>query len=391
MMPRVYRPVSGVYEHNPGSGIWYIRYRLNGKLVRKSIGTHQEAVDQLNKTRFIRRSGEGIVAKSAKQLTRSKQELVDLGESNVTISELADQYLAHIQDENNPERPLDQENPPQRLGAIKKAFGDRPAAMIKPYEVTDWLKSLKLAPATLNRYKSTFSAVYRYAKERAKLTVNPVRDVPQFSVPDLPPQYLKPDQEQRLRAVLRKWIDECPDHHRLKKLIVMCHPYELTIAIGTGFRKGNQYRLRWEHCDFENRVINLPKTKNGGAHTIPMIDDVNDALREVQTLQKEIQRFQDEWKRTGRPKPKRLVANGRVFNILDNRSWWEDALEEAGIEDFRWHDLRHTFCSRLSQAGKGLKVIQEAAGHKTIAMSARYAHLDQTTLRNAMTALNNQQ
>src|ERR1700722_18244059 len=123
MMPRAYRPVSGVYEHNPGSGIWYIRYRLNGKLVRKSIGTHQEAVDQLNKTRFIRRSGKGIAAKSGKQLTRSKQELVDLGESNVTISELADEYLAHIQDENNPERPLDQENPPQRLGAIKKAFG----------------------------------------------------------------------------------------------------------------------------------------------------------------------------------------------------------------------------------------------------------------------------
>ena len=96
------------------------------------------------------------------------------------VEQLGAEYLAHIQDENNPDRPLNQQNPPQRIRAIQAAFGDRPEASIKPYEVTDWLKSLKLAPATLNRYKSTFSAMYRYARERAKLTVNPVRDVPQF-------------------------------------------------------------------------------------------------------------------------------------------------------------------------------------------------------------------
>ena len=126
---------------------------------------------------------------------------------------MADEYLAHIQDENNHDRPEDQENPPQRLNVIKEAFGDRPAAVIKPYEVTDWLNRLQLAPATLSRYKSTFSAVYRYAKERGKLTVNPVRDVPQFGVILPPPRFLTAEQEQQLRAVLRKWIEDCPDHH----------------------------------------------------------------------------------------------------------------------------------------------------------------------------------
>jgi integrase len=121
-----------------------------------------------------------------------------------------------------------------------------------------------------------------------------------------------------------------------------------------------------------------------------MIDDVYDALIELKRIQEEIQRIQERNRRDDEPKPVRMVANGRVFNISENRSWWEDALAEAGIEDLTWHDLRHTFCSRLAQAGKGLKVIQEAAGHKTIAMSARYAHLDQTTLRNAMSVLNSQ-
>jgi integrase len=77
-----------------------------------------------------------------------------------------------------------------------------------------------------------------------------------------------------------------------------------------------------------------------------------------------------------------------VFGIGDNKKWWEVALSDAKIKNFRWHDLRHTFCSRLAQAGVSLKVIQEAAGHKTIAMSARYAHMDHTTLKTAMSVLN---
>jgi integrase len=388
-MPRAYRPVSGVYEKNPGSGIWYIRYRIKGDLVRKKIGTRQQAIDQLNKVRFLRASGEGVVAVSARQYTRTKQELAELGEGGITIQQLGDEYLAHIQDENNPDRPLDQQNPPQRIRAIQAAFGDRPAASIKPYEISDWLRSLKRAPGTLNRYKSTFSALYRYAKERDKVKVNPVRDFSQFTVTLPEPRYLRPEEERRLRAVLQKWIDDCPDEHRLTKLFLRCHPFELTIAIGTGLRKGNQYRLRWDYCDFSRRVIHLPKTKNGAPHTVPMIDDVYNALRELQKIQEEIQRIQNETKSDCGPEPVRMVANGRVFNISENRTWWDTALTEAKIKDFKWHDLRHTFCSRLAQAGYSLKVIQEAAGHRSIAMSARYAHMDQTTLRNAMSVLNN--
>ena len=63
-------------------------------------------------------------------------------------------------------------------------------------------------------------------------------------------------------------------------------------------------------------------------------------------------------------------------------------LEHPSIKDFRWPDLGHTFCLRLAQVGVSLKVIQEAAGHKTIGMSARSAHMDHTTLHNAMVFLN---
>jgi integrase len=77
----------------------------------------------------------------------------------------------------------------------------------------------------------------------------------------------------------------------------------------------------------------------------------------------------------------------RVFLINNPRKWFERALMLAKIKKFRWHDCRHTFCSRLAMKGINLKVIQTLAGHKTIAITARYAHLDDASLRAAVNSL----
>jgi site-specific recombinase XerD len=83
-----------------------------------------------------------------------------------------------------------------------------------------------------------------------------------------------------------------------------------------------------------------------------------------------------------------MVADGRVFSIYENREWWSAALAEAKIENFRWHDLRHTFASRLVEAGANMKVVQEACGHASITMTARYAHVSNKMLHDAMAMLN---
>jgi len=59
-------------------------------------------------------------------------------------------------------------------------------------------------------------------------------------------------------------------------------------------------------------------------------------------------------------------------------------LKEAKVKNYRWHDNQHSFCSRLVQAGKSLKVVQELAGHRDIKVTARYAHLDHQSKRAAM-------
>jgi integrase len=383
-MPRKKAAIAGVFEKNPGSGVWYIRYSVGGKFVRKMIGTRAAAIEALNKVKVISITKQGVVAKSAKERTLTQEEM-ESARNGITVRELCAEYLAHIQDENNPTRPSDQVNPPQRLKVIEEAFGDRVAASVMPYEVSDWLKSLGKKPGTLNRYRSTFSSVYRYARERALVNVNPVRETSQVRVKLPNPRWLQADEEDRLRAVLDGWIESCPPHHRVKRLHLMCHPIELTIAIGTGMRKGNQYGMRWdEHIDFPNRSIHLTPdmTKTGKAQTIPMIDDVYEALMQLREIQTELAELR------GEGKQQRMVADGRVFQIAENREWWNAALKEAKIQNFRWHDLRHTTASKLVLSGANMKVVQEALGHASISMTSRYAHLSNKALQDAMSVLN---
>jgi len=380
------KAVEGVYEKNPGSGIWYTRLRVNGKLVRKKIGTHQEAKKYIESARTIRDTGNGIVPTTARVPARTLDELRIVG-GTVTVGELCDQYLKHIQNPNNPDRPRDQVNPPIRIKAIKKAFGDRPAGSLKPHEVKDWLVDvISGAPATMNRYKSAFSAIYRYAKERAMVEANPVRDTEQFKVKLPQPRYLKPDEEKRLYDVLNRWIEECPEQHQFTKLILRSHPLEIDIAIGTGLRKGNQYELRWDWIDFPSRLIHIPKSKTGDAITVPIIDRTYNALKQLESIQNEAEEIRKA--ATFTQSPTRMVADGRVFLIRENRSWWEKALKEAEIKSFRWHDLRHTTASRMVQSAVPLKVIMEVLAHKSVATTNRYAHLNKDTLRNAMSVLN---
>jgi len=96
-MPRKVIPVEGIYERGDGSGLWYARFEINGKLVRKSFGRNRAAaVNYVEKARTLRRSGKGIVPETAKRLVLTIPELEVLGGS-VTINDLCDDYLKHVQ------------------------------------------------------------------------------------------------------------------------------------------------------------------------------------------------------------------------------------------------------------------------------------------------------
>jgi integrase len=294
----------------------------------------------------LRRSGEGVVPATSKRAPRTFAELSVIGKET-TIDELCDDAL-HFSKRHH----RDKLNPPIRIAAIRAAFGERQAESIRPSEITSWLESLDVQAGTEARYKSTLSLCYREGMKNQKVLSNPSRLVSNRKVAGGVLRYLLPAEEERLRAVIIKRFPH--------------HLAELTIALNTGMRKGEQYGLTWADIDLPSRVIMANNTKNGTPRTIHVNNDALEAMVEL-----------------------RKAAKGeRVFNITENRTWWLEALKDARLKNFRWHDLRHTFCSRLAQAGVNLKVIQEAAGHKTIAMTSRYAHLDHSTLQNALAVLN---
>ena len=379
-MPRVAKPkepVRGIYEKNAGSGVWYVRYMVDGRLVRKRIGEHRAAKTYYDDIQHHIRTGDIPVPKSAKK-TKA-----------VTVGELCDDYLELIK--TRPDRFRDQLNPERRVTAIRTAFGDRPAADVLPLDIEKWLNGIQrlstkgngnteakaLMPGTLNRFKAHLSAVYQHGKLNSKVQHNPARDVKQRRMNNGVIRFLTPAEEQRLRAALTGYIESKTHLAQYQEHWVKHRICELDIALGTGMRKGEQYGLKWRDVDFDQREIILRDTKNGCSRRVEMIDDVVSAMQTLRKLNLN--------RREGRTQP---TPEDSVFAIGDNKKWWAQVLKDAKIDNLRWHDLRHTFCSRLAQAGVSLKVIQEAAGHKTIAMTARYAHMDRSSMRSALAVLN---
>ena len=140
---------------------------------------------------------------------------------------------------------------------------------------------------------------------------------------------------------------------------------QLDVALHTGMRKSEQFSVTWDQVDFAQKYIHLNTTKNGSDRYVSLNSE---ALRALQGL-KEIHT------RLLLPQGSTLFVSWQNKPMTDPREWFNAACEEAKIHGVTWHTLRHTFASRLVMAGVDLKTVQELMGHKTIAMTARYAHL----------------
>lgn len=169
--------------------------------------------------------------------------------------------------------------------------------------------------------------------------------------------WLTPDDAVRL-------LKELPDH-----LAAM-----FRFSLATGLRDENVVRLKWEQVDLKRRVAwkHGDEVKNGDALGIPLNEEAMNVLR--------AQRFKHET----------YVFTYRGAPIQRaNNSAWRSALKRAGLKDFRWHDLRHTWASWDVQHGTGLNTLQELGGWKSVTMVRRYAHLAPENLATAAENLPN--
>lgn len=172
-------------------------------------------------------------------------------------------------------------------------------------------------------------------------------------------RFLTEDEEKKLRKIVQaKWPSHIP---------------EFDLAINTGLRKGNQYGLTWDMVDWKSRMLNISRTKNDEAMHVPLNDAALAALKTV-------------FKR-GRGR-RRVFRSSETGEALENaRHWFDDAVVEANLKNFHWHDLRHTFASRLRMKGAPLEDIADLLGHKSLTMTRRYAHFGPNRLHEVVSLL----
>lgn len=333
-----------------GTGAWWICWvGPDGKTRVRKIGDKRAA-----QAAYHRAKGDPEAYLPAEQRTPR------------TISEMIDAYLRESQSTKRSARD------DARYGAVWKAWlGSRSLDEVRPADVEAWrqLRSSQKprpAPATLNRHVAFLKRVFNVAIRDELTERNPAARVKLLAEENLVLRYLDDPEEDRLLPLL-EW-----------PLLGM-----VEVALHTGLRQTEQLSLRREHVDLRRRVLRIPRSKSGAARAIRLNDVALESLR------RQLASHDSEWVYPAPVEPRGRQVDERPGHMTyaSIRVAWESALDAADVRNFRWHDLRHTFASRLVMEGVTLPAVQQLLGHRSLAMVQRYAHLAPKHLEDAVSRL----
>ncbi len=249
---------------------------------------------------------------------------------------------------------------------LKPAF---PGALrsITPDQVEDY-KSKRLEagmnPATVNRELTVLKHLYGRAVEWEYLVNNPIKGVRKFKESPGRTRWLTPEEIGKLLAACSVDSFEKKEGHYFSPLLSHYLKPFIILALNTGMRRGEIASLTRRAIDWTNRIATLEQTKNGEKRHVHLNDAALMALRSL---------------------PPRIDTD-RLFPFTGDQIGMalRRAIDRAGITDFRVHALRHTFCSYQAMNGTQPRGLQDLMGHKDARMTARYSHLSDAYLREAV-------
>jgi integrase len=304
------------------------------------MGLYQEPTGTGNK-----KLAEKIYAKTLTEIVEERY-FDSVKAKRITLSEMVDKYMQKYEKERD-------------IHTIKKllhAFGHMTLAEIKTEMISDYMddRLKKVKPATVYQELALMRRMYNVARREWKWTKdNPVADL-SFSVgnENARDRWLTLEEEKTL-------LNAATNPGWLRSMLV--------VALHTGMRRGEVLNLKWKDLDFSRRLVMVQKSKNKEKRSIPMSKTLHGILFG--------QKVRD--------------ISGRVFPVAVRslREAFGKTLAKTDIEDFRFHDLRHTFATRLVQNGVDLYKVKELLGHKTITMTMRYAHHYPESLRASVEVL----
>jgi len=232
-------------------------------------------------------------------------------------------------------------------------------------------RSEEVQPATVNHEMKRLRHMMNKAIEWGYLRENPCRGIKNLKEPPGRIRYITPEElEGLLRACDPSPLLENPNNKGRtfsKLLCVFLKPIVQT-SIHTGFRMGETLSLRWKDINFKERRILVEKTKNNERRMVPINDTLYGVLKSL---------------------PVHLGTDlvfpgitGHQLSVAFRR-----ACKRAGVKDFRFHDLRHSFASYLTMEGENIRTVQTLLGHKDLRMTMRYSHLSPEHLKEAVSKL----
>ncbi len=234
-------------------------------------------------------------------------------------------------------------------------------------------------PATVNRDLKCLKAVFSHAVRTGCLDVHPLSSVRQLKTDTQAViRYLDEEEERRFLSALDK------REERIRQVRARAHQDHgdggaapeliqgsfadhlkpmVLLSLHTGLRRGELVSIEWGDVSFERSMLTLrgSVTKNGKTRHVPLNSVARSVLRD--------------W-RDQTPGAGLVFKSPRTGGRLDSVSAaWRSLMTLADIKDFRWHDMRHHFASKLVMAGVDLNTVRELLGHGDIKMTLRYAHL----------------
>ena len=221
------------------------------------------------------------------------------------------------------------------------------------------VRGTKQSPASVNRKLEPLSRILSMAVDYGMIQSNPCQLARKFQLNNRRERYLSVEEETRLMSML------FGKRAYLLPIVVL--------ALNTGMRRGEILNLEWWQVDLNTNRLIVTKTKSGKPRHIPMNQSVREALLELKEKSKGKHVFESR-KKPGHP-------------IQEPKKAFKAALKDAGIENFRFHDLRHAAGTRLAEAGVDAFTIKDILGHASIQTSAIYVHATDEGKRRAVIAL----
>lgn len=284
-----------------------------------------------------------------------------------TFADLADRYLKEVL----PERPKNAANTQRHLKYWTQKLGLLALADITPALLVQYRNELLAettrrkkprSSATVVRYLATISHAFTVAmKDWQWVADNPVSKISKPREARGRERFLADAERERLLQACR-----ASSNRYLLPVVVL--------AISTGMRRGEIMNLRWSDIDLRRGTILLTATKNDTSRSIPL---TGLALALLEDLAR-VRRLDTS-----------LVFHGTLpGKPMDLKKPWETAVGLANLEDFRFHDLRHTAASYLAMNGATTMEIAAVLGHKTLQMVKRYSHLAHSHTASVVASMN---